>query len=1095
MNQSAPSFPDTKPFNHDIARTLFAPFFFSLYHYKGGDDDDINDDDDGRRRSPSSSSSSAMRHRYRRPSPFEDPDSARTAERMLRRMMENRIRSDGRTVCPDARTFGLVAGAFGRLRCGSPSDDDGGGGGRWRPASNSGRDHPTMMVEWEEEPRTDSPCRQHDDPPVEDDEEVVGGRRSPVVGKIRVTPVDKLQELLQLQLRLCRGEGWPAEIMPSADAYDRVLRRLARRRRGGSFGTTRTVCAAELALLWLQFMESPMPSRNNDDNDGEGDRGRVCEPSAMTHAHVIGALASYRAPVTSESNRATPGSLEGAQAVLAYEEIGSFAEELGIEMTESARPPANPSHECFLTEAEGLLAVLEDEHHRVRSRGDNIGERGWREDETKRALARGYRSLLEGWGRYAVAGVSDNPGGSTSNNVGDIRSDFSSPPRRQHAIDRSHELLRRLEALANENTDEQAGSARLPVSPTANVPSSCYSSVILALSISDLPSAATVAEGVLRRMLSRYSIDEPSKFRHQELPHSLFNAKDVSTAFSGCIAAHAKNNDAPKAEEILNQMIDLHDAGLLGSEFVPEVRAFGTCIALWSKYSRANVRTDREKGRKPSNKRGKRKLPSHRQRLQNADRAEAILSQLERVAEIEATKDNGGFVLHATPYNIAILARVQTVAGNSGKYSRDDREDSEQAIRHAESILDHMEYEMGVTPDPYTYSILLNAWCQQSRPGNEKSADYAEELLRRRIEDVDISKIYGEDDTPRKKSQHEIWPNVKHYSSVLKAHAKTKSAGGAKKALSLLSEMERRFYDANTLDDADSNAAITDYHVEQKDVAKPDIICYSIVIDAFANSRLPEASDVAHRLLRAVETKYSGGDVSMKPNTRIYTAVILSLVHSPLLIGDEELESHNGNKVNNAQRAWSILERMKKNDVLPNSFTYNYIINCAAQACRDADDQRISFEVALRAFQELRKSSTIEPDADGCVVDPCHPDSFTFAFMLKACKNLLPSGELRTKVMSQTFRECCRLGYLNDAVLDRLWHGVSSDQFYELIEGNYPDYHGPGKKSVHQNKSPIHSSDLPMSWSKCCNSSTRRSERRVDRNELSPKKGKYMANR
>ena len=59
-----------------------------------------------------------------------------------------------------------------------------------------------------------------------------------------------------------------------------------------------------------------------------------------------------------------------------------------------------------------------------------------------------------------------------------------------------------------------------------------------------------------------------------------------------------------------------------------------------------------------------------------------------------------------------------------------------------------MENKVGVSPDPYTYSILLHAFCQQSRPGRqgEKAADRAEELLRRRIKDVDIAKIYGDDD-------------------------------------------------------------------------------------------------------------------------------------------------------------------------------------------------------------------------------------------------------------------------------------------------------------------------------------------------------------
>jgi len=92
-----------------------------------------------------------------------------------------------------------------------------------------------------------------------------------------------------------------------------------------------------------------------------------------------------------------------------------------------------------------------------------------------------------------------------------------------------------------------------------------------------------------------------------------------------------------------------------------------------------------------------------------------------------------------------------------------------------------MEYNMEVTPDPYAYIILFHARCQ--------------------LKDVDISILYGDDIAIKssvKSSENEIWPNAKHCGSVLKAHAKTKSAGGEKKALGLLSETERRFYAADT---------------------------------------------------------------------------------------------------------------------------------------------------------------------------------------------------------------------------------------------------------------------------------------------------------
>ena len=959
------------PFNHDIARTLFAPLFFSLYHYKNNND------------GQNYSSSSSFRHHYTRPSPFEDPSCAQTTERMLRRMMENRYRSEGRTVCPDGRTFGLVAGAYGRLRWGQRSTRSDGrkSGGRANNSQNS------IMVILEEE----------------------------------VTPVDKLQGLLQLQLRLCHREGWSTEIRPTVDMYNRVLKRLARQ--SGMLKYQGNNSSAEQALLWLQFMRSPIPQYHGSDKKCE----ILCRPDPMTYAHVINTLSAHRDTVSSE--KLNPNTLLGKSDLSTYESIHDFVMQIDVKMIESETQRTRTS-EMYLVEAETLLALLEDEYY------NNMYPVGSpTKDKVERAMGHAYTCLAEGWGRNAVKGMSNGDGTLTSQVVDAERSSNKILHNREHSIQRAHEILSQLEALSKE------------------VPPSCYSSVVLALSVSTSPTAANLAEDVLERMIARLVGGVPSRF-----------VNDVAKAFSGCIAAHARNNDAPKAENVLYQMIDLYYDGRLGTEFVPDVRAFGTCIALWGKYSSQDTSKTRRKNDRPS----------YHQRIYNADRAEAILSEMESVADNEKIERNAKFALDATPYNAAILARVQTI---DDKWKNSAlQEENERVILHAQSILDHMEYDRKIMPDSYTYSILLNAWCQQSRPGNEKAADHAEELLRRRIEDVDIIKIIADRDLRATKSRErivvdEIWPNVKHYSSVLKAHAKTKSPGGAKKALTLLCEMERRYYDADLVEGAEYSDNINDFHVDQKDVAKPDLVCYSIVIDAFANSRLPEASTVALRLLRAVETKYDAGDESMKPNTRIYTAAILSLVHSPFSADEDNDDDYviaDKHITNNAQRAWSILEKMKMNQVPPNSFTYNYIINAAAESM---EDQRASFEVAVRAFQELRtKKAAQSTDTKDDALDSCHPDSFTFSFMIKACNNLLPSGPLRTKVISQVFRDCCRSGYLNDAILDRVWRGLASETFYSLVEKKL--HYSGGEANIISSKPPIKVDTLPSSWSRCCQLTT-----------------------
>lgn len=922
-------------------------------------------------------------------------------------MIENRYRSAGRTVCPDSRTFGLVAGAYGRLRWGQKCD------GR-----TSGRkDGHNNMVTFEEEANIISRYQN-----ITSDDDLR-------YGKIQVTPVGKLQELLQLQLRLCHREGWSAEIRPSVDMYNRMFKRLARQ--SGMLKYQENNRSAEQALLWLQLMRSPILQYRGSDGESE----LLCHPDAITYAYIIDALSAHRDLASSGAEQLNQK--RASESVSTYESMHAFAKQIDVQMIETETRQSALSSEMFLVQAEALLSLLEHEYTTQHL------ENGLKKDKVERALAHAYSCLAEGWGRQAVLGMSTDHGSFTKQIFDAERSDDEIIMHNcEHSIQRSHELLCRLEALSH------------------SIPSSCYSSVILALSTSHSPTAATLAEDVLKRMIARYVGDAPSRF---------FNVNDVAKAFSGCIAAFARDNDAPKAEIVLNQMIDLYNDGSLGSDFIPEVRAFGTCIALWGKFD-GEIHDSSQETLK---KRRKKVLPPYEQRLHNADRAEAILSQLECFADNEATKGNEKFVVDATPYNIVILARVQTIDDKKDRYNSDEKEGNERVILHAQSMLDHMEYERRVMPDPYTYSILLHAWCQQSRPGNEKAADLAEELLRRRIEDVDITKIIADRGMTAKTSREQnlvgdIWPNVKHYSSVLKAHAKTKTPGGAKKALALLCEMERRYYDADLVEGSECIGNSIEFHVDQKDVAKPDLVCYSIVIDAFANSRLPEASAVALRLLRAVETKYDAGDESIKPNTRIYTAAILSLVHSPFSADEENHDdgAFPGKRIsNNAQRAWSILEKMKANHVPPNSFTYNYIINVAAES---AEDHRSSFEMAVRAFQEIRTRKTTQNTDMKDGMDPCHPDSFTFTFMIKACNNLLPPGSLRTEVISQVFRECCRSGYLNDAILDRAWRGLSLEKFYLLVEKNsLTTPPKVGNKNV-PSKPPITTAALPSSWSRCC---------------------------
>ena len=550
------------PYNKDIARTLFSHFFLSL---------DRNSSVTNERHDRN------IRRYPKRPCPFQDPSSAQTSEKMLHRMMENRYQSDGRTVCPDATTFNLVAGAFGRLRFKNQRGDG---------------DEMPPVVTWQEEPKVNPHHRSN----VENsyNQIILNNESNNDIGKaynnaVVMTPVVKLQELLQLQLQLCHYEGWPVSLCPSVQTYNRILKRL----------DNQMYDDAQIAKKIFHLMQSPLPGSTK-----SSVKKVICAPDAMTFLHVIKALSRCRPDVVPID--CTKKRINTSKA--AIQSIEDMAAELGIDMDVETMP-SNVTIDWFLNEAEKVLVILREKHNEM--------SQGLEYDKVSKILAQCMSIVLERWGKYAVNG--------------DLKVDSDSTQLRENAINRAHELLCCLEKFADRENN-------------IHIPSSSYVSVILGLSVGNNTAAAFQAEQVLSRMMKRST-------------SANFDPRDVATAYSACIAAYAKNNDAPRAEAVLYQMIDLYDSKTLGDEFVPDTRAYGTCIAAWAKYApqRSSIAANIEvhEHSQISSRR------NWRQRVQNADNAEKILSDLDRLVRNERAKGNDELVVHATPYNIAIHARVQ----------------------------------------------------------------------------------------------------------------------------------------------------------------------------------------------------------------------------------------------------------------------------------------------------------------------------------------------------------------------------------------------------------------------------------------------------
>lgn len=306
----------------------------------------------------------------------------------------------------------------------------------------------------------------------------------------------------------------------------------------------------------------------------------------------------------------------------------------------------------------------------------------------------------------------------------------------------------------------------------------------------------------------------------------------------------------------------------------------------------------------------------------------------------------------------------------------------EAAVYNAENIVKRMEkrYDavgvnfLDVAPDSYTYVTLINGWIRSGL--GVTAADNAEIILRAMIE-----KFQDGDDR--------CLPHQKTFCQIINAWGQCADGEDfpVRRAMALLDLME-------------------ELHNDGIHQLKPDMITYSSLIDTIAKSRLPNGSDLAFDLIGKIENLYLSGDTAMKPNAKTYSGVFLSIISS------QQDEKH--------LKAQQLLDRMKKLGVEINAFSYNYAINCASSVVNESDNVKMeAFKIALKSFSSLRKSSY-------------ETDSFSYNFFLKACR-LLPSSTMRSKVVRETFQECCNQGKLNNEVLSRLSACLDPSEMRNLI--------------------------------------------------------------
>eukprot|EP00980_Cylindrotheca_fusiformis_P011521 scaffold2708_cov119-Cylindrotheca_fusiformis.AAC.9 len=258
-----------------------------------------------------------------------------------------------------------------------------------------------------------------------------------------------------------------------------------------------------------------------------------------------------------------------------------------------------------------------------------------------------------------------------------------------------------------------------------------------------------------------------------------------------------------------------------------------------------------------------------------------------------------------------------------------------------EALLQRMARDYGISPNVYSYSVVLTAWAKHATSEQYPDApDRALAILNGMVE-------YGG-----------IQPNVVSYSTVIQAFAEQ---GRAKEAESLLNDM---------LTSADDTI-----------IPNPDMYTFSSVLYAWTKSRSPHAADRAEAILVQMLQLYLAGKLDQPPNVYCYTNVLACLA--------------NSKKQGSAHRALQILRSMQQNHAeasntmaAPNLISYNTVINAFANEIDRGGISRAEVESMVEQvfdlLEELRSSSSGGGKQQRNLLKP---DEWTYLSVCKAIRN------------------------------------------------------------------------------------------------------------
>jgi len=266
---------------------------------------------------------------------------------------------------------------------------------------------------------------------------------------------------------------------------------------------------------------------------------------------------------------------------------------------------------------------------------------------------------------------------------------------------------------------------------------------------------------------------------------------------------------------------------------------------------------------------------------------------------------------------------------------------SSQLLKHMEKL--YNAGNLDVRPDVFSYTAVMSAWVfeqqqlslQKKNHVHHHSSKHPQRKLNEKgtttisAADEAIALLHKMEEACALGQEH-MCPNIISYTAAINAVARSGNKNSAKKAHEILKQLEYQYYKSGN--DEEGEGGNSGCNV------KPDLICYSSVIDAYARcdnggdhrNRIPvgkeEDDDAGEKALQIlnhmIDLSEEEGDVTIQPNTQVYCSVIVALGKS-CKKGSADIAQ----KILNDMEKIYINSEGKNDHVKPNTIVCNAVIN------------------------------------------------------------------------------------------------------------------------------------------------------------------------